>query len=65
MPFHELVEGKREGFRIKKRYIRKAGNICWAWLATSALRDDEGRFRYGVLDGRRYYATGAGGEFSA
>jgi PAS domain S-box-containing protein len=49
VPFQELVAGKRNGFRIKNRYLRKAGNICWAWLATSALRDDEGRFRYCVL----------------
>jgi len=49
VPFQELVAGKRNEFRIKNRYLRKAGDICSAWLATSALRDDEGRFRYCVL----------------
>jgi PAS domain S-box-containing protein len=46
--FQDLVEGKREGFRIKNRYIRKDGQICWTWLTTSAMRDKDGPLQYCV-----------------
>jgi PAS domain S-box-containing protein len=46
--FKELVEGKCEGYRIKKRYVRKDGEICWTWLTTSPLRQKDGRMQYCV-----------------
>lgn len=46
--FQELMDGKREGFRLKKRYLRKDGTICWAWLTTSAMRLPGGPFQYCV-----------------
>jgi PAS domain S-box-containing protein len=46
--FRELVEGKRDGDRLKKRYVRKDGEIRWAWLTVSAMRHDDDQFQYGV-----------------
>jgi PAS domain S-box-containing protein len=46
--FQELVDGKRDGYRIKKRYIRKDGEIRWTWLTTSAMRYAQGQLQYCV-----------------
>jgi PAS domain S-box-containing protein len=46
--YRELVEGKRAGYRIKKRYLRKDGELCWAWLTVSAMRHEDGQFQYCV-----------------
>ena len=46
--FQELVEGKRAGYRIKKRYIRRDGESRWAWLTVSAMRHEDGHFQYCV-----------------
>jgi PAS domain S-box-containing protein len=46
--FRELVEGKRSGYRVKKRYVRKDGELRWAWLTVSAMRHDDGQFQYCV-----------------
>jgi two-component system, NarL family, sensor kinase len=46
--FQDLVEGKRDGYRIRKRYIRKDGETCWTWLTTSAMRDAGGSLQYCV-----------------
>jgi len=46
--FRELIEGKRDGYRIKKRYLGKNGEIRWAWLTVSAMRHEDTHFQYGV-----------------
>jgi len=46
--YRELVEGKRAGYRVKKRYIRKDGELRWAWLTVSAMRHEDGQFQYCV-----------------
>ena len=46
--YRELVEGKRAGYRIKKRYIRKDRELRWAWLTVSAMRHEDGQFQYCV-----------------
>jgi PAS domain S-box-containing protein len=46
--FRELVDGKRDGYRVKKRYIRKGGEVRWAWLTVSAMRHEDGQFQYCV-----------------
>ncbi|MGB6632469.1 MAG: PAS domain S-box protein, partial [Terriglobales bacterium] len=46
--FRELVEGKRAGYRIKKRYIRKDGELRWTWLTVSAMRHEDAQFQYCV-----------------
>lgn len=35
----ELIDGKRNSFQMEKRYIRKSGEITWALLSVSLVRD--------------------------
>ncbi len=42
----ELLEGKRDQFRIEKRYYRKDGHLVWASTVISALRDASGENQY-------------------
>ncbi|BAU40229.1 GGDEF domain-containing protein [Leptolyngbya sp. O-77] len=35
----ELIDGKRNSFQMEKRYIRKSGEIIWALLSVSLVRD--------------------------
>ena len=46
--FRELAEGKRDKYQIEKRYMRKDGEIIWANMTATALRDDQGRMLIGV-----------------
>ena len=46
--FRELVEGKRAGYRMKKRYVSKNGELRWAWLTVSAMRHEDDQFQYCV-----------------
>lgn len=39
---NELIAGTREFYEMEKRYIHKKGNIVWAILAVSLVRDREG-----------------------
>lgn len=41
--FEEIASQKRDGYRLQKRYIRKNGEIIWVDLATSVIRDENGR----------------------
>jgi PAS domain S-box-containing protein len=45
----ELIEGKRDGYDIEKRYIRKDGGIIWVEIAASMLRNVEGKPAFGVV----------------
>ena len=38
----ELLEGKRKSYTMDKRYVRKNGDIVWAELLVSAVRDSQG-----------------------
>ncbi len=38
----ELINGKRNCYRMEKRYIRKSGELFWAELSVSGLYDEEG-----------------------
>jgi PAS domain S-box-containing protein len=42
----ELLEGTRESYTIDKRYVRKNGEIVWAELIVSAVRDSSGAPQY-------------------
>jgi len=46
--FQELVEGRREAYRLEKRYRLRDGTVVWVHLATSVVRDREGRPRFCV-----------------
>ena len=43
---HECLDGKRSGYKIEKRYIRKNGEIIWAHLAVAVLRAENGEPLY-------------------
>lgn len=42
----ELLEGKRKSYKMDKRYVRKNGDIVWAELLVSAVRDSQGVPQY-------------------
>ncbi|MFC0529661.1 putative bifunctional diguanylate cyclase/phosphodiesterase [Phytohabitans kaempferiae] len=46
--YKEMIEGKRDGARIEKRYYRKDRTILWTDLAVSLIRDDDGQPRFTV-----------------
>lgn len=43
---HECIEGRRDGYQMEKRYIRKDGEIIWAHLAVAVLRAENGEPLY-------------------
>ncbi|AFM24531.1 PAS domain S-box protein [Desulfomonile tiedjei] len=43
---HEaMIQGKTEGYRLEKRFLRKDGSTLWADVSVSALRDVDGTYR--------------------
>ncbi len=44
--FQELIDGKRDSYRIEKRYQCKDGSVLWGLVAVSIVRDSEGVPRY-------------------
>lgn len=40
--FIALIEGKTNGYRLGKRYVRKDGSIFWADLAVAPIHDEHG-----------------------
>jgi PAS domain S-box-containing protein len=43
--YGEIVGGKRDQYRLNKRYVRKDGKTGWARLTVSALRQGSGRLQ--------------------
>lgn len=48
--FEELVQGKRDDYRLEKRYVRKDGDTVWVDMSATIIRgpDGEPRFRVGM-----------------
>jgi PAS domain S-box-containing protein len=44
----ELFEGKRDQYRVEKRYCRKDGEVVWGHLTASLVRDAAGRPQFAV-----------------
>jgi len=44
-----VVDGQISSYRLRKRFVRKSGEVRWGDLGYSAVRDQQGRVRYGVL----------------
>lgn len=44
--YKDLIAGKREYYRIEKRYIHKNGIIVWGHLTATLIRDQEGSPKY-------------------
>lgn len=38
----ELMAGERESYQMEKRYFHKSGNLVWALLSVSMMKDNEG-----------------------
>src|SRR3569832_431972 len=47
--FNELVQGKRDHYRIQKRYIRKDGPGVWGALCVSLVREESGEPDFAVV----------------
>ncbi len=50
--FQELIEGKRSGFLVERRYIRKNGEIFWGRVTYSVVPDKDGMpiFLIGMIE---------------
>ncbi|HLX11388.1 MAG TPA: PAS domain S-box protein [Bacteroidota bacterium] len=46
--YTELIEGKRDTYRIEKKYIRKDGQIVWGMLTVSLVADLKGKPLYAI-----------------
>jgi diguanylate cyclase (GGDEF)-like protein/PAS domain S-box-containing protein len=46
--FHDLAAGRRNSYRMEKRYLLPSGATIWVHLATSAVRDGGGKPRFCV-----------------
>ena len=44
--FREMVAGKRQGFFMEKRYIRKNGEVFWGRITYSVVPDKDGNPQY-------------------
>jgi PAS domain S-box-containing protein len=44
--FDELAAGKRDSYEIEKRYVRKNGDVFWARLTISAVRNPDNTVPY-------------------
>jgi len=44
----EMLEGKRDSYRMEKRYFHRDGHVVWILLSVSMVRDEEGNPRYFV-----------------
>ena len=45
----DVLEGRRDSLRLRKRYLRQDGSIVWGDLAMGPVRNDDGSVRYMVV----------------
>jgi PAS domain S-box-containing protein len=46
--FTELADGKRDQYRIEKRFLQKGGQVVWGRLHVSLVRNQKGEFKYSI-----------------
>jgi PAS domain S-box-containing protein len=46
--YSDQVRGKRDHYRVEKRYVRKDGETIWVEVTSSSVRKEDGSFAYGV-----------------
>jgi PAS domain S-box-containing protein len=46
--YQRLVGGEIDRYSVDKRIVRKGGTVIWASVMTSAVRNEDGGFHYGV-----------------
>ncbi len=44
--FQEMMTGKRKGFQLEKRYLRKTGELFWGRVIVSLIKDAKGQPLY-------------------
>jgi len=44
----EIMEGKRDSYQVERRFVRKSGEVFWAHLTLSAVRNEQGQVIYYV-----------------
>lgn len=54
----EIMEGKRDSYQVERRFVRKSGEVFWARLTLSAVRNEQGQAIYYVtlvedIDGQK------------
>ena len=42
----DVIDGKRDTYRLTKRYLRPNGDVVWGDLSVSAVRTTDGRVRF-------------------
>jgi PAS domain S-box-containing protein len=47
--FNEMVEGKRDGYRIQKRFVRKDGTVIWAEVMVASVQKADGNYQYNFV----------------
>ena len=45
----DVLEGRRDSLRLRKRYLRPDGSVAWGDLAMGPVRNDDGSVRYMVV----------------
>lgn len=45
----EVLDGKRESFKVDKRYIHKKGSIIWTQISVSAVKNESGEIIHFVV----------------
>jgi PAS domain S-box-containing protein len=46
--YRRQIAGEFERYTVEKRYVRRNGSVIWVSVKSSLVRDDAGRFLYGV-----------------
>ena len=46
--YRQQVSGGYDRYSIEKRFVRKNGQVIWMSVTSSSVRDNEGKFLYGV-----------------
>jgi diguanylate cyclase (GGDEF)-like protein/PAS domain S-box-containing protein len=46
--YQKVIEGKRDGFVMEKRYVRKDGAIVWITLSVGVIRDRQGNITHTI-----------------
>lgn len=46
--FNDIIAGKRDDYRMEKRYVTRFGKLVWVDLSVTAIRDEQGKPVYFV-----------------
>ncbi|HEY8583160.1 MAG TPA: PAS domain S-box protein [Capillimicrobium sp.] len=46
--FGDLLAGRRDGYDVEKRFVRRDGSVMWGLVHGTVVRDADGRILYGI-----------------